>query len=64
MIEFDIIMGEDNVRGFWVFDWENGVYEFQIEEGVDKRKILFLGDLSHLEETITKILEEINRNMK
>jgi len=65
LIRFDIIMGEEDEKmGFWVFDWENGVYEFQIDEGDNKRKILFFGDISYLKETLEKILEEIKRNTR
>jgi len=45
-----------------VFNWEEGVYEFQIEEGEGRRRVLFSGDISHLEEVFKKVLDEINRN--
>ena len=62
MIEFEIVIGENNTRGFWVFNWEDGVYEFQIEEGKGRRRVLFSGDISYLEEVFKKVLDEINRN--
>jgi len=62
MIEFEVVIGENNVRGFFVFNWEEGVYEFLIEEEDGKRKVLFSGDIEYLKEILQKILAEIKRN--
>jgi len=64
MITFDIVVGNDVKKGCIVFDWENNIYEFLIEEGGNTKRTIFGGDIASFKEVLKKALEEIERNEK
>ena len=62
-IEFEVVTKDDSKRAFFVFNWEEGIYEFQIEKQPYKKEVLFSGDIEHLKETLERIKKEIKRNI-
>jgi len=59
---FEVVMGDDVVNAFWVFNWDSGVYELLIEKD-GKREVLFSGDIEYLKEVLKDVLKEIERNL-
>jgi|GEM_PF-5626166 len=60
MITFDAVIGGDVKKISIVFDWENEIYEFLLDEG-DTKKLIFSGDINYLKEVMKKALNEISK---
>ena len=62
MIGFETVRGEEDVICYWVFDWENNIYKFLIEDEPNVLKVLFEGDIDYLYETCKKVMKEIKKH--
>jgi len=60
MITIDAVIGGDVKKISIVFDWENEIYEFLLDEG-DTKKLIFSGDINYLKEVMKKALNEISK---
>ena len=66
MIAFEIVTKDGIGKAFFVFNWNEGIYEFMTEDNKkrDLRKVLFSGDILYLKEVLKEILNELEKNIK